>query len=124
MVIKRNTSSGRQVWKRSPELLSDYCAQLHRFVKLHGRDMAQLREHVVSGEHHAARAIAHNIRGIAGVIGARRMASLATELAHYLRSGNDRNGVILLADACEAEFASLAKIAQSRPPSPGSELPG
>jgi len=122
MLIKRHASSDRHAWKRSPALLSDYCAQLNRFVKLHSRDMAQLREHVVSGEHHAAHAIAHNIRGIAGVIGARRMASLATELAHYLRSGADQNGVILLADACEAEFASLAKVAQTRPPSSNSEL--
>jgi len=53
---------------------------LHRFEQLHGTDMARLREHLAAGECDAAHAVAHNLKGIAGLLGAKRITLLASEL--------------------------------------------
>ncbi|OIR16336.1 autoinducer 2 sensor kinase/phosphatase LuxQ [mine drainage metagenome] len=94
-------------WWRSPERLADYCALLIKFVKLHGQDISLLREHLAAGEFYAAHAIAHNLKGIAGLIGARRVESLADEMVQALRSGSDNVDIAKMEGACEAELARL-----------------
>ena len=94
-------------WWRSPERLADYCALLDKFVKLHGQDISLLREHLAAGENYAAHAIAHNLKGIAGLIGARQVESLASEMVQVLRSGSDMSDIADMEGACEAELARL-----------------
>jgi two-component system sensor histidine kinase/response regulator len=102
-------------WRRSPERLADYRGLLDRFVKLHGRDMAQLREHFASGNHDAAHAVAHTLKGIAGLLGAREVESLTAELVQALRSGADRASILSLASACETELNRLTEAARTLP---------
>lgn len=87
--------------------LTDYCAQLRRFVNLHGNDMKRLRECLTTGEHNLAHDIACNIKEIAQLIGARRIASLSAELIRQLRAGADHASIVILSNECEAEFARL-----------------
>jgi len=109
-----------QALRSSPQHLADYAALLGRFVKLHGRDMAQLREHLAADEHDAAAVVAHNLKGIAGLIGARRIAALAGDIVQELRSGADDATIIPLLAACEADLISLAG-AVRRLPVPAAE---
>ena len=106
--------SGHRSW-HSPEQLTDFRTLLNRFVNLHSRDMAQVCERLAAGEHDAARVVAHNLKGIAGMIGAWRVATLATELEQALRAGEDRTRVESLASACEAELAGIAAAVRSLP---------
>jgi len=104
-----------QVWRSSPEGLADYCTQLNRFVTQNGRDMGSVREHLANDERDAAHLVAHKLTGIAGLIGARRVASLTTELVIGLRSGADVSMLEQLVDACDSELASLTKAARTLP---------
>ena len=94
-------------WWRSPERLADYCVLLNKFVKLHGQDISLLREHLAAGEFYAAHAIAHNLKGIAGLIGARNIESLASEMVQALRSGSGAAEIAVIEGACEAELSRL-----------------
>lgn len=105
-------------WWRSPERLADYCVLLDKFVKLHGQDISLLREHLAAGEHYAAHAIAHNLKGIAGLIGAKRVESLATEMVQALRSGLNNADIVEMEGACEAELARLRVAIRSLPLTP------
>ncbi len=104
-----------QTWRRSPERLVNYCTLLDRFVKLHVNDMAQMRDHLAAGDRHAAEAIVHKLKGIAGLIGAREVESLATELVQQLRFGTDQAGVLPLVDACDAELTRLTEAVETLP---------
>ncbi len=106
-------------WLRSPERLSDYCTLLHRFVEMHSGDMATVREHLAAGEHHAAEGVAHRLKGIAGLIGAKQVEALSTELVQVLRGGKDQNRMTALAHSCENELARLAEAAGTLPTAAG-----
>ncbi|OHC69030.1 MAG: hypothetical protein A2045_04020 [Rhodocyclales bacterium GWA2_65_20] len=103
------------VWRGSPQRLADYRAQLDLFVTLHAQDMARLREQLAAGGHDAAHVVAHNLKGIAGLIGARRIAALADEIVHALRTGKDADSIAALTGACEAELAGLAQAVRTLP---------
>jgi HPt (histidine-containing phosphotransfer) domain-containing protein len=94
-------------WWRTPERMADYCALLQKFVAMHGQDVALLREHLAAGEHYAAHAIAHNLKGIAGLIGARRIELIASEIVLVLRSNSENPDISELEGECEAELARL-----------------
>jgi two-component system sensor histidine kinase/response regulator len=102
-------------WQRSPERLNDYCALLHRFVEMHGGDMALVREHVAAGEHHTAEGVAHRLKGIAGLIGAKQVEALSTELVHVLRGDKNDERITALASSCEDELARLTEAAGTLP---------
>ncbi|MDD5249030.1 MAG: PAS domain S-box protein [Rhodocyclaceae bacterium] len=108
------------LWRRSAQRLGEYCAQLLDFVQMHGEDMARLRQHVAAGDDDAAHVLAHNLKGIAGLIGARRVAALAGDILQALRAQADAAVVVALANACEAELAGLAE-ALRRLPEPAAE---
>lgn len=107
-------------WWRTPERLADYCALLQKFVVLHGQDISLLREHLAVGEHYAAHAIAHNLKGIAGLIGARRVESLAADIVLALRSDSDSSAVVEMEQECEAEMARLRVAIRALPLKPRS----
>jgi two-component system, sensor histidine kinase and response regulator len=102
-------------WRRSAEQIVAYCAQLRRFVKIHIQEMTRLREHLTAGEHDAARVLVHNLKGIAGLIGAQRLAALASEIEQELISGLEERVIPNLVSECEAELARLDEALRSLP---------
>ncbi|MBI4986200.1 MAG: PAS domain S-box protein [Rhodocyclales bacterium] len=101
-----------ETWLRSRERFAEYCTQLDRFVMQHGDDMARLRAHLAVGDVEAAHVVVHQLKGIAGLIGARRVMSLASKIVHELRAGADAATIEFLAGDCETEFAKLATVAR------------
>ena len=104
-----------QSWRRSMDRLNDYFTLLDKFVTLHGRDMTLLREHLAVGDHSAARSLAHNLKGISGLIGAKQVELLATELVNALRSGSNQASITAIENACEAELVRLTEAVRSLP---------
>jgi len=104
-----------QTWRRSPRRLAEYREQLQRFVELHQPDMALLGAHLDAGKREAAQAVAHNLKGIAGLIGARRVAALAADLERELRAGADAAKLADLTQACADELARLADAMNTLP---------
>jgi PAS domain S-box-containing protein len=96
-------------WRRSAEGVADYRAQLERFIKMHGIAVKRLRESVAAGEYDAAQMLAHDLKGIAGLMGAERIASLAGELEEALRWRADDAHLAALTASCDAELARLAE---------------
>nr|WP_242508778.1 PAS domain-containing protein [Rhodocyclus purpureus] len=94
--------------KRSREDLDAYCAMLQRFSTEKREDIGRLRAHLAAGANEAARALAHDLKGIAGLLGARRIATLADELAQALHGGAVAGVIAYLANQCEGELARLA----------------
>jgi len=94
-------------WLRNPERLADYCTLLQKFVVSHSQDISLLREHLAAGEHFAAHAIAHNLKGTAGLIGAKRIESLCAEIVLALRSDSDDPDILEMEVECEQELARL-----------------
>jgi signal transduction histidine kinase/DNA-binding response OmpR family regulator/ligand-binding sensor protein len=101
--------------RRSIEHLKQYCELLTRFVTVHGQDMTLLREHLAKGESDAAHVVAHNLKGIAGLVGARTVASRASEIVECLRQNADHAGLASLANACEDDLANLTKAVRALP---------
>lgn len=104
-------------WSRSPERLVDYCVLLRKFLTTHGRDVAQLKAHLAAGERYAAHAIVHNLKGIAGMIGAKRIESIANKMVAVLRSGLDLDSIVEMGRECEAEMVRLNFAVQILPQS-------
>jgi PAS domain S-box-containing protein len=94
-------------WRRSMVSLVAYCAQMEAFVKTHKQELARLREQLASGERDSARGIAHNLKGIAGLMGARRIAALAGEIEQELQQGADVAAFTHLALECGTELSAL-----------------
>jgi two-component system, sensor histidine kinase and response regulator len=101
--------------RRSPEHVVGYCAQLDQFIKATGPEMARLHEHLAVGNLKDARAIAHNMKGIAGLIGARRIAAKAVDLAERLHGGAGQEEIAELIGDCEAELATLVRKVNALP---------
>jgi CheY-like chemotaxis protein len=108
-------------WRRSPEGLTDYCRQLERFLQTHGATGTQLRERLAAGAHDAAATLAHDLKGIAALLGADRIASLAGEIEGGVRRHRDEDRIAALIADCEAESARLAAAFQ-RVAGPGGRL--
>ncbi len=106
------------VWRSSPERLAAYRVELNRFVQVHGHDMTQVRERVMAGDHEAANAVVHKLKGIAALIGAWRVAALAGRIMQGLRAGMDAADIAELAANCETELANLAAAVESLPVAP------
>ncbi|MDP1525018.1 MAG: response regulator [Rhodocyclaceae bacterium] len=96
-------------WLSSAEQLVAYRTHLERFLKTNSQDMAQLHLQLAAGEFDAARELAHDQKGIAGLLGARQIASLASEIEQGLRSAVPPSLIVQLAHECDAQRASLAK---------------
>ena len=101
--------------RRSREDLVAYCAMLQRFTTSNREDIGRLRAHLAAGANEAARALAHDLKRIAGLLGARRIATLADELSQCLRNGADAAVITYLARQCEGELARLADAVDKLP---------
>jgi PAS domain S-box-containing protein len=99
-------------WLRSPERTEAYCEQVERFATGHGEDMSLLCRHLAAGDREAARGLAHNLKGIAALIGATRIASLAGDIEQTLAMGSDTARALELVGECEVELVDLAHAIQ------------
>lgn len=98
---------------RSQDEMDDYCRLLLHFVQLHAHDMARFRAHLLTGERDAALGVVHQLVGIAGLIGAQRISSLATQIHQGLRTAQDLSTIMDLASRCETELASLSEATET-----------
>ena len=57
----------------------------------------------------------HDLKGIAGFLGARRVASLANEIGQCLHSAADEAVILYLVDQCAAELHGLAAALEALP---------
>ncbi|NLF55475.1 MAG: response regulator, partial [Thauera phenolivorans] len=80
---------------------------LRRFIDTGRADLARLGAHVEAGERAPAKALAHDLKGIAGLLGAHRVAALADEIGQALHAELDSAVIRYLAGKCEASFAEL-----------------
>jgi signal transduction histidine kinase/DNA-binding NarL/FixJ family response regulator len=101
--------------RRSPEQLARYRQQFERFIETHGNDMRRIRQHLAAGDHVAAHAVAHDLKGIAGLIGAARVEALADRVVQDLRAKVDQARLDDATRACEAELVALADAAGKLP---------
>jgi PAS domain S-box-containing protein len=99
----------------SAERRAEYLALVGRFTVLHGEDMQRLAEHLTHGRREDARKLAHDLKGIAGLIGARRIAELANEMSVALKAGGSNEVMAPLIVDCAAELARLTAAAANPP---------
>ena len=99
----------------SQDALDDHCTLMLRFIQLHCPDMTRLREHLGAGEKNSALAVAHQLVGIAGLLGAERIASLASQIDHGLRTEQELSNIMDLVTLCEAELTRLSEVARTVP---------
>jgi two-component system sensor histidine kinase/response regulator len=88
--------------------LAVYQRLLRRFATEHGEDMTHLRAYVASGDPKRAEMVAHNLKGVAGNLGATEVQRLATELNALLRAGTDPARIEVLSSMTENELRQLA----------------
>lgn len=99
-------------WYRSSERLAVYCTRLQTFLNEQIPDMELLREHLAVGDRASARVLVHNLNGIAGLLGARRISSLASDISQAFRTGADEANIMALVNACDTELARLCEEVQ------------
>jgi two-component system, sensor histidine kinase and response regulator len=100
---------------RSPAALADYRQLLARFAAAHGDDMLLVHRHLAAGERDAAQSIAHKLKGIAGLLGLKRVAELAHELSHGVRSGVGDAELATRAASCADALAGIVAGVQELP---------
>jgi two-component system sensor histidine kinase/response regulator len=82
-----------------------YLELLARIVATRASDVARLREALAAHDADTARALAHNLKGVAATMGATTLSRLAANLEARLREGRD---AATLPDAIAGEFAFIA----------------
>ena len=100
---------------RSPAELADYCDLLARLVEEQTPAMTRLQGHLAVFDAHAAEVLAHNLKGIAGLLGAKRIASIAHDIVQGLRTGALAADIAALANDCAGALASLAEALRALP---------
>lgn len=102
-------------WIRSPKRLANHCARLDRFATTQRTALKQLIELMAAGDRDAAQGLAHDLKGIAGLLGADGIASLAGSIEAGLRNQADQAAIEALIGACDAELAALADAVRKLP---------
>ena len=103
-------------WRSSPEEIAYYRSLLDKFIATNVDEMTRLRAHLAAGDQAAARACAHDLKGIAGLVGARRVSALANEIVQCLQEAAAEPVILYLADQCAAELQRLAATVAQLPP--------
>jgi signal transduction histidine kinase/ABC-type amino acid transport substrate-binding protein/DNA-binding response OmpR family regulator/HPt (histidine-containing phosphotransfer) domain-containing protein len=95
-----------------------YKKMLREFLDNHGNDVRPLRRQLADDNFKAARRQVHILRGVAGTIGATRLADAAGSLEDSLRAGTPVNAgqVDAFGLACAELFGSLVQWLPSQPP--------
>ncbi|HTY98193.1 MAG TPA: Hpt domain-containing protein, partial [Rhodocyclaceae bacterium] len=102
-------------WRRSSREMADYRQLLDRFLKEQGHTMAEIRRHISAGEREEAMRLAHDLKGVAGLVGAKAVSAAAARLERSLRGGAEEVSLAVLAAGCEAELSSLAAAVAATP---------
>jgi CheY-like chemotaxis protein len=92
-----------------------YLGLLRQVVASKGDDVRRLAEALAAGDLQAAGALAHNLKGVAGTVGALRLAELAARLEVRLRQNQPDAATV---EDIAAEFSALSA---ALPPAPTSE---
>ncbi|MCL4690626.1 MAG: Hpt domain-containing protein, partial [Burkholderiales bacterium] len=83
-------------------------------------DVARLREALAAGDAATARALAHNLKGVAATMGATELAARAARLESLVRGGEDGTRAV---EEVAAAFAELAAATPAAPPAPAAAPP-
>jgi signal transduction histidine kinase/CheY-like chemotaxis protein/HPt (histidine-containing phosphotransfer) domain-containing protein len=102
-------------WRRSPERLANFRRQLDSFTATYRDSMTTLRHHLVAGEHGVAQGVAHDLKGIAGLMGLDLIASLAHRIEEALRAEADESVIIPMIDECADELTRLSDAVSTLP---------
>ncbi|MBK5915234.1 ATP-binding protein [Rhodocyclus purpureus] len=102
-------------WLASAERIDAYRSRLQRFIDVDGDAMARCLACLDAGDGEGARRVAHSLKGIAGMLGVRRVAALAGEIELCLRQGAADFVLRHLASECQTELASLAQALAALP---------
>jgi two-component system, sensor histidine kinase and response regulator len=97
---------------------------LRMFAVSHGEDMKRLMEQLVAGDRADTQNLVHDLKGLAGTLGAHRLASLAARLDDALREQDKPGEGEALIQECDQELTQLAGkiltlLAEPRPPVQG-----
>jgi signal transduction histidine kinase/CheY-like chemotaxis protein/HPt (histidine-containing phosphotransfer) domain-containing protein len=112
----------RTPWRRSPERLANFRRQLDSFATTYCDSMATLRHHLVAGDHRAAQCVAHDLKGIAGLMGLDLIASLAHRIEEGLCTGADESAIIPMVAHCADELTRLSAAISTLPVTPTESL--
>ena len=94
---------GLEIWQGN---VQKYLGLLHRFVASGIDEVERLRDSLAGGDTAAAAAIVHDLKGVAGTVGAMRVADCARRLEAQLRDGGQ--GGDLVEEIAQAVFAVAA----------------
>jgi len=83
-------------------------------------DVARLREALAANDAATARALAHNLKGVAATMGATELAARAARLESLVRGGEDGTRAV---EEVAAAFAGLAAATPAAPPAPAAAAP-
>lgn len=103
------------IWRSSEQQTAHYCSLLKKFIHTAKDEVNQLITNLAAGDQNAARALAHQIRGFAGFVGAQRVASLIGEVDRGLRAGINAATVNYLVSECESEIKRLSNDLEKLP---------
>ena len=102
-------------WCASPQRAPAYRALLERFVRTNKADVQRIVQHLEAGDVLAARTLAHNVKGIAALVGAQRIAQLASDLEHRCKiDANTPPDLAVVDDLCH-ELEKLEEAVRSLP---------
>jgi two-component system sensor histidine kinase/response regulator len=101
--------------RRTPTQMKDYFSLLKRYVTMHGNDMKQIKNHLDANDRKTAQEVAHNLKGVSGMVGARQMAKLANDLLIQLRGNAETDAMTPLLEACIAELNALVSAIRNIP---------
>jgi PAS domain S-box-containing protein len=84
-----------------------YLRLLRQFAQAHANDGAALRSCLRAGDHQEAQRLAHNLKGVAGTLGAAEIQGLAAALDGALREQRSMEEIALLGDRLEAALGPV-----------------
>jgi two-component system sensor histidine kinase/response regulator len=87
--------------------LDSYLRLLASFVKRHSDDARSIVQQLRAEDHVTACRDAHSLKGVAGTLGARRLATLAAELEQAIREGHAAREIEQRAQALDNELRTL-----------------
>ena len=101
-----------------------YKRLLHAFAEAHGQDMQRVQDLLAEGNIRAARLLAHNLKGLAGTLGAREVAERAGQLDAAVNGGEAPILCAELAGRCDAELQRVILGILALPADPAAQAGG
>ncbi|WP_446810497.1 response regulator [Methylomonas sp. 2BW1-5-20] len=86
-----------------------YARLLRMFADSHGEDMRRIQACLANGDFEEPKRLSHSLKGVAGTLGARRVAELAGKLVQAIGEHVDIAECIELAGLCDIELNTLTQ---------------